>query len=122
MAAAGIKISPLNVNGLHNHDHLTFFRSPEPFQGFIFTGMMKILLYILLFYILYKVIFDFILPVSRATSQVKDKIREMQQTQEQQYRQQQAAASAREQQNTSTAQNTKPAGKESDYIEFEEIK
>ena len=79
--------------------------------------MIKVLGYILLFYILYKIIFDFILPVSKATSQVKDKIREMQHAQEEQVKhQQQQAANREEQQKQSTA------AKGGDYIEFEEIK
>jgi hypothetical protein len=80
--------------------------------------MLKILFYAFLVYLLYKLIFDFIIPVSRATSQVKSKIKEMheqQQYQQQRFDQQQP----KQQQTTSTSATSK--GKD-DYIDFEEVK
>ena len=62
---------------------------------------------------LYKFIFELLIPVSKATSQVKDKLREMQEQQNRQQRQQQQASE------TQQAQATKAKG--GDYIEFEEL-
>jgi hypothetical protein len=74
--------------------------------------MFKIILYGFLLYLLYKFIFELVIPVSKATSQVKDKLREMQEQQRaQQYQQQQSAPE----------QPVPTARKEGDYIEFEEV-
>ena len=80
--------------------------------------MFKIIIYGFLLYLLYKFIFELVIPVGKATSQVKDKIREMQEqqnAQQQQYRQQ-----------TQTTQAQQPASenkvKGGDYIDFEEVK
>lgn len=83
--------------------------------------MSKILLYALLIYLLYRFITQFVVPVSRATSQMKDKIREMQQVQEQQARQ---AQQARETAQAQTQAQPKPGtgSRGGDYIEFEEVK
>jgi hypothetical protein len=76
--------------------------------------MFKIIIYGFLLYLLYKFIFELVIPVSKATSQVKDKLREMQEQQrQQQYTQQQA---------TPPQQTQAPKNKDSDYIEFEELK
>ena len=80
---------------------------------------MKFILYALLIYFLYKVIFDLVIPATKVTKQVKNKMAEMQEAQRrQQYaaNQQQQAAAAQQQ----TTQATKPVEKE--YIDFEEIK
>ena len=77
--------------------------------------MSKIILYGILLYLLYKFVFELVIPVGKATSQVKDKIREMQyqqQAQQQAYQQQ-------PQGNTTQKQTT---AKEGDYIDFEEVK
>jgi hypothetical protein len=71
---------------------------------------------IVVIYILYKIIFDFIVPVYKASKQVKSNINEFkakaqQQAQQQNYNQQQQA-----QQTTSA----KPVAKE--YIDYEEVK
>jgi hypothetical protein len=78
--------------------------------------MFKILFYAFLIYVLYKLIFDFIVPVSKATSQVKSKVREMQE--QQRYQQQQAQ---QQQQKQTVTQSSQPKS-DSDYIEFEEVK
>ena len=78
--------------------------------------MFKIVFYFLIAYLLYKLIFDVVVPVSKATSQVKDRIREMQEEQlrqQQAYRQQSSA--------TPPPQQAKPAEK-GDYLDFEEVK
>ena len=74
--------------------------------------MFKIIVYGFLLYLLYKFIFELVIPVSKATSQVKDKLREMQEQQ----RQQQQAGPAPVQQTQS------PKDRDADYIEFEEVK
>ncbi len=75
--------------------------------------MTKILLYGFLLYLAYNFIFKLVIPVSKATSQVKDKLREMQ---EQQAAQQQAF-------NQQTkAEPVKTTEKSGDYIEYEEVK
>ncbi len=75
--------------------------------------MFKLLIYGFLLYLLYKIVFELVIPVGKATSQVKDKIREMQ-----------------EQQRAQQANPPPPPVKETradtprsgDYIEYEEIK
>jgi hemolysin activation/secretion protein len=79
--------------------------------------MFKLIIYGFLLYLLYRFIFELLIPVSKATSQVKDQLRKMQEQQQaqqqQQFHQQQATAS----------QPVPPAPKkDGDYIEFEEVK
>ena len=74
--------------------------------------MFKIIVYGFLLYLLYKFIFELVIPVSKATSQVKDKLREMQ---EQQRQQQQAGPAP-------VQQTQPPKDRDADYIEFEEVK
>ena len=76
--------------------------------------MFKIIIYGFLLYLLYKFVFELVIPVSKATSQVKDKIREMQEQQNAQQRQYQ-------EQQTPPHQTETPKSK-GDYIEFEEVK
>jgi len=65
-----------------------------------------------IFYLLYKLVFDFIIPVSRATSAVRTKVKQMQ---EEQFRQQQSSSNF-----------TKPApgttNTDGEYIDYEEVK
>lgn len=68
----------------------------------------------LVFYLLYKLIFGLILPVSRASSQIRSKMNEMHQ--QQQPPRQQTADFSKSNSNASA----KPA--KDDYIDFEEIK
>jgi len=75
--------------------------------------MIEWLFTFLIVYLLYKLIFDFIIPVSRASSQVRSKLNQMHQQQQQQ--EQQAAS----RQKSSGINVRPPAG---DYIDFEEIK
>ena len=77
--------------------------------------MFKIILYGFLLYLLYKFIFELVVPISKATSQVKDKMREMhaqQQAQQQQYQRQQT---------TQAQAQPEEKKKGGDYIEFEEL-
>ncbi len=82
--------------------------------------MTKLILYGILLYLLYKFVFELVIPVSKATTQVKDKLKEMQEQQlkQQQYQQQQQAQAAQAQ-----AQQAKQTDvKSGDYIDFEEVK
>lgn len=88
---------------------------------YLYALMFKMILYGFLIYLAYKFIFELVIPVSKATSQVKDNLRkmqEMQQAQQQQYRQQQQQAQAQAQQ----AAAKEAAAKSGDYIDFEEVK
>jgi hypothetical protein len=69
--------------------------------GWLFTFLVV--------YLLYKLIFDFILPVSKASSQMHSKIKEMHQQQEDLSKQK-------------SAQTSHPRPSTEDYIDFEEIK
>ncbi|MEN9686456.1 MAG: hypothetical protein RLZZ28_2242 [Bacteroidota bacterium] len=77
--------------------------------------MFKIIVWGFLLYMLYKFVFELLIPVSKATSQVKDKIREMQEQQNARQQYQQTATPQQPDQN-----NPKP--RKDDYIEFEELK
>lgn len=76
--------------------------------------MIKLIFYGILFYVLYKLIFDFIIPVSKATGQIKSKIKE---AQEQQRRYQEQQQAQQQQQ-----YHAKEPSKHSEYIDFEEVK
>ena len=65
-------------------------------------------------YFLYKLVFDFIIPVYRASSQIRDKVNEM----NQQYTQTQRPSDNHH----SAAANTNSRPPSEDYIDFEEIK
>ena len=87
--------------------------------------MIEWLFTFLVFYLLYKLIFDFILPVSRASSQIKNKMNEMNQQQQNNYFSQNTHASPNTQQtkagsHTSSQSNNKSHADE--YIDYEEIK
>lgn len=73
--------------------------------------MIEWLFTFLICYLLYKLIFDFILPVSRASAQIKSKVNQMNAQQQNQYNQ--------AQQNTQQAKTKPPAD---DYIDYEEVK
>lgn len=76
--------------------------------------MVRFLFLLLVFYLLYKLVFDLIIPVSRATSQVRHKMQEMQDLQQAQMRQQQ------QQQQKQQSAGARPS--QDDYIDFEEVK
>ena len=79
--------------------------------------MLQTILLLLGIYVLYKVIFDFIIPVTRATSQVRKQFQEAQQRM-------QAEMNTHSNRPASPNQypNTGSVPKGGDYIEFEEIK
>ena len=78
-------------------------------------GLFKLIFYGLLFYFLYKLIFDFIIPVSKATGQIKSKIREAQEQQRRFQEQQQSQSSQQFQQKEAPPSDA-------EYIDFEEVK
>jgi hypothetical protein len=77
--------------------------------------MAKFILYGFLFYLLYKFITQLVMPVGKASQQMKQKMQEMQDRQEAFQRQQEAERVTR---------NTPPPSekKAGDYIDFEEVK
>lgn len=81
-------------------------------------ALMKLIFYGFLIYLGYKIIFDFIIPVSRASRQIKSKIREAQE-QQRRFQQQQEQANAKAQ---GPQPETKPAAPDAEYIDFEEVK
>lgn len=84
--------------------------------SYLCPPMFKIILYGFLLYLAYKFIFELVIPVTKATSQVKDKLREMQE-------QQQRAAQQQQQQQARPEERVQGSGdKKGDYIEFEEVK
>ena len=79
---------------------------------------MKLLFYGFLIYALYRFVFNVVVPVSKASSQIKSTLQEMQAQQAAARAQQEQAAQAQRQAKTEAS---KPAPKE-DYIDFEEVK
>jgi len=77
--------------------------------------MIEWLFTFLIVYLLYKLIFDFIIPVSRASSQVRSKLNQM-------HQQQQQATSAQRSSSAQRNSNTDIRPPAEDYIDFEEIK
>lgn len=73
--------------------------------------MIEWLFAFLVFYLLYKLIFDLILPVARASSQIKNKMNEMNAQQNRPYSS-----------NKNKAQQTCTKPSADDYIEYEEVK
>jgi hypothetical protein len=88
---------------------------------------MKYVLYALLAWFLYQFIFKFLIPVWRASRQIKKGFREMKARMEQ-HQQQQTYAGAGAGNGSGTdstfmdGKHTKPKGQPDDYIDFEEVK
>jgi uncharacterized protein YneF (UPF0154 family) len=76
-------------------------------------SIFRVLLYIFLIYLAYRILFGFIIPLYRATRQVKNQFREMNERMNDYMK---------EQHSHSKQEPPKPGKKEGDYIEFEEIK
>jgi len=76
--------------------------------------MIKLIFYGLVVYLIYKLVFELIIPVSKATTQMSEKVRKMQQ-QQQKFQQQQTKQTAEPQ------KPVRPAS-DKDYIEYEEVK
>jgi len=73
--------------------------------------MIKFIIWGIVIYLIYKFVFELIVPVSKAATQMQDKIKEMQKAQQQQQAAQQAAPPKPD--------TTSKAG---EYIDYEEIK
>lgn len=73
----------------------------------------------LVMYLLYKLIFDFIIPVSKVSSQMRDKVNNMHRQQQAQYRKQETI---NKQQTNKQAGKTSVKPSTEDYIDFEEVK
>lgn len=73
--------------------------------------MIEWIFIFLVFYLLYKLIFDFILPVSRASVQIKNKMNQMNEQQQRQY-------------NSPKTNTEQPKTKShaDEYIDYEEVK
>ena len=81
-------------------------------------NIFKLIGELVVIYILYNIIFDFIVPLYKASKQMKSKMNDMQQNMHKQQR-----AQAEQQQNYNPANNlTKEPIKKEDYIDYEEIK
>jgi len=80
--------------------------------------LVRYILIALAIYVVYKVVFDLVIPVFRATKQVRKQFRNMQE------HMQQEANRARQGQEASGFQKTNPSPKTpaGEYIDFEEIK
>ena len=83
--------------------------------------MFDVIVTIIILYLLYKLVFDFIVPVSKTTSQFKSHVNQMRMQQEEQMRRQQ-------QQNNHTTQNKTTSNTKNttttdgEYIDFEDVK
>lgn len=88
--------------------------------------ILSLLFYAFLAWMLYRLVFGFIIPVVRATRQVKKGFRQMQEQMNAQYGQQPHGANpfggAAGAQQSSFAPNSNTKGSDEDYIEFEEVK
>ncbi len=79
--------------------------------------MFRILIYGFIFYLLYRFITEFVLPVSKVSSQMRQKLEEMQRQQQEAVRRQQQAYARQDQ----AAASKKPTLNK-DYIDYEEVK
>lgn len=75
---------------------------------------MKYIIWGIVIYLIYKFVFELVVPVTKATAQMKDKLQNLKQQQE-----------AFQQQQTQQQQSAQPKAAptdKGDYIEFEEVK
>lgn len=75
-------------------------------------NLFELAFVIFIIYIVYKLVFDFIVPVSKATTQFKAKVQDMHKMQQDFTKQQSTAKQAA----------PKATSHEGDYIDFEEVK
>jgi predicted Holliday junction resolvase-like endonuclease len=76
--------------------------------------MFKLIFWGIIIYLIYKFVFELVLPVSKATSQMQQKIKEMQETQQRQTQQTQQQTAAQPKSTTSPRSD--------EYIDYEEVK
>jgi cell division protein FtsB len=79
--------------------------------------MLSFILWAIVIYVIYRFIVGFVLPVTKVASQMKDKVKEMQELQRRQQAQYQQQQQPVQEKVTST--DTATSG---DYIDFEEVK
>lgn len=85
--------------------------------------MFKFLLWGFLIYLLYRFVFELVVPVSKATGNMRKAMAEMQRRQAEMYQAQQNQAQYGSQHSAAPGRNNPPpADKASDYIDFEEVK
>lgn len=82
--------------------------------------MFRILLLILALVVLYKLIFDLIIPVYRASRDIRKRFRDMNQQMEDRVNQMNQANGFQQQQQTTTRPSS--TSSKQDYIDFEEVK
>ncbi|NIG52501.1 DUF4834 family protein [Chitinophaga sp. Cy-1792] len=84
--------------------------------------VLKYLFLFFVLYLLYKIVFGFVIPVYKATRQLRQQMNGMQDAMRQQYESQQAYQEHPEQ--TTQAKGTQPpkSTDRGEYIDFEEIK
>ena len=82
-------------------------------------NLFKLLGELLTVYILYKVIFDFIIPLYKATTELKGKMTDVQKRMQEQ---QQAQAAQQKQYEQDRVKQTVRKPDAEDYIEYEEVK
>lgn len=76
--------------------------------------MLKFILIVIIIYMLYRLLIDFLLPVTKTASQLRNKIKEMQEEQ---------MHYSNKQNNTRTQTSETPQKPtETEYIDFEEVK
>ena len=83
------------------------------FSGFTFTAMFKFIIWGVVIYLIYKFVFELVVPVSKAATQMQDKIKEMQEMTQRQTQQQQAQE---------PVTKAKATPNSDDYIDYEEVK
>jgi hypothetical protein len=84
--------------------------------------MFRILLYIFLIYLAYQFIFNFIIPVYKATQQVKKGFREMHHRMNDFTNGEQQSSSQQSSSQQSRSSNNSAKESAGDYIDFEEVK
>ena len=80
-------------------------------------NILRVLFELFVVYLVYKLIFDFIIPVYQTTSQVKQKMGEMQNKMNEHMKQQQQGSQV-----NATHKDPQHKPDKEDYIEFEEVK
>lgn len=96
-------------------------------SGFLYLYFMSIWSFIgwsVLLYLLYKLVFGLIIPVYRATKNVRKQFRNMQSTMQDQFQQAQQQQGQQQHAHQQQSQQKQPSGKRvvGDYIDFEEVK
>ena len=100
------------LKGVYTVFHL--FNISSVWDSYLCFNMIKLIFYGLVTYLVYKLVFELIIPVGKASSQMREKMQQMQQ-QQQNFQQQQSQPKAEPE------KAPKPIA-DKEYIEFEELK